>query len=363
MGRGASKLAFKGLVRPEVGFTLVELMISFAISTIVVMAGFTVLTTSNKANLANNKVAGAQYNARVAIEILSRDIKMAGFGMTGPVGACTTPLVPVDNVPTASVVPNDVGPDQVSLVVPATSNATTSWTLAGAATGPFTQISLTSGNINDMVTAGLINGSVISLGGATSAQVSNVNAAGGLITLGSTIGAPMVFPVGTPVYLLQCVTYRVETTPANFMATCGSNGPCLVRNNQAVAEGIEDLQLAYACDGCVSTQNGGVPDGIIDDQDGVATTWTEADWVTNNTWGAPPMTADKIRQVQITLVAVQIGAEQGLGEGSQAGVNTPTAVLASDHLPSNDVGFNLATYQQSRRRVLIRTVETRNVGL
>jgi len=38
-------------------------------------------------------------------------------------------------------------------------------------------------------------------------------------------------------------------------------------------------------------------------------------------------------------------------------------VVVGDHNPTNDAGFNLTTYQQIRRRVLIRTVDARNLGL
>jgi len=68
------------------GFTLVELMIGLAIATIIIAAGFTALTGSNKATQINDQTAQAQQNARIAMELLSHDIKMAGVGMTGAVG-------------------------------------------------------------------------------------------------------------------------------------------------------------------------------------------------------------------------------------------------------------------------------------
>jgi type IV pilus assembly protein PilW len=354
------------------GFTLIELMIALAITSIIVVASFTVLTTSNKATRANDQVAGMQYNARAAMELMSRDIKMAGFGMVGPVGNCNTPIVPLDNNPGGA----DTGPDAVSVATQAVSYTTTQWVLAAQAAGPFSQISLPSSQVGDMVTQGLANGSMISLGGVVSAQVATVAAAAGTITLQTPVGSSAVFPANTPVYLLQCVTYQVIPVPdANNV--CGGTAPCLVRGVVAglncnvatspcvpIVDGIEDLQLAYACDGCVATINAGIPDGVIDDQN-VNGTFDQADFITNSNWTTTPLTADTIRLVQISLVARQISAEQGLGETQSAGINTPTPLVVSDHNQAQDASYiaNPTQYAQQRRRVLVRTVETRNMGL
>jgi type IV pilus assembly protein PilW len=359
MRRRAATWEIGAIVRQEKGFSLIELMTAVAITGIIVAAGFTILTSSNKATNTTDQLAGTQQSARLAMELLSRDIKMAGFGSTGAAaGACATPIVPGDN----NIAGNDTGPDQVSLLVPATSNAVTSWTLSAQAPttagSSFTQIALTTANINDMVSAGMANGSYISLGGTPSVPVSVINAAGGTITFASSIGAPALFPAGTPVYLLQCVTYAISTNAV----TCGSAAPCLTRNGQAIAEGVEDLQLAYACDGCVSAINTGVPDGTIDNQGGAAG-FDEADFVTNNAWATPPMTPDKIRLVQVSLVARQVAPEMGLSEAQVRAVNTPGPIVVSDHNPSADAGYTLSNYQQWRRRVLVRTVQTRNLGL
>lgn len=352
------------------GFTLIELLVALVITSIIALAGFTILTTSNKATRANNQTVGAQSNARAAMELMSRDIKMAGFGMTSPVGNCATAIVPSDNTPGGA----DSGPDTVSMVVPAMSNANQQWVLSAQATAPATQIQLTSAHVTDMATLGLANGSVVSLGGAFSAQVTNVNAATGVITLAAPLVSPMAFPTNTPVFLLQCVTYQVIRPPdANNL--CAGNAPCLVRgvpaavNNCNVAsspcvpivDGIEDMQLAYACDGCTGT---GVPDGIIDDQGATPSgTFDQADFITNSTWATPPLTADKIRLVQLSLVSRQTSTDVGMGDNNTAGTFTSTPLQVSDHLASADTGYyNSVTYPQQRRRLLVRTITTRNVG-
>ncbi len=347
----------------EKGFTLVEMLTGLVIAVAVIAAGFVTLTTSNKATITNDQVAETQQNARVAMELISRDIKLAGFGFTGTtvgncqVGTSNVPIVPLDN----AVAGPDAGPDQVRLVVPMTNTATPAWTLANQVTGGVgaNVIALQVGAGNDMANAGLVadvvSGSIISIGGVISAKVTART--NDQLTLETPIGQG-VFTVGTPVYLLQCVTYAI----ANGNPPCGGNGPCLTRNGVAIADGVEDMQLAYGCDGCVSTINSGVPDGVIDNQDAVAG-FNTGDFITNNNWATSPLVPASIRLVQINVVARQMASDQGLGERNTPGTNMAGPVVVSDHNPSNDVGYDATTYSQFRRRLITRTVQVRNLGL
>ncbi len=343
----------------EHGLSLVEVMAAMVISLIVVGSAFTALISSTKSTHVNDQVAQTQQNARLAMELLARDIRMAGFGMTGPVGACTAGIMPDDNVETGP----DTGPDAVSVVVPNTNTTIAPlWTLRAQAQGPFTTIDLQVGAVAGMVTAGLGVGSTVSIGGAVSSTVTLVDSGNDRLTLQNQIGPPRIFPVGTQVFLLDCITYNISTNAV----TCAGIAPCLLRGGVPMVEGIEDLQLAYACDGCNAAVNGGVADGIPDDQNGSGT-FDAADFVTNtaaapNEWAQPPMTPDTIRLVQINIVAKQPREDRGMSESNVRAISTAGPIILSDHDPSADAGFNLFTYQVDRRRVLIRTVETRNMG-
>jgi type IV pilus assembly protein PilW len=275
------------------------------------------------------------------MEVITQDLKMAGFGMIGPVGLCATAIVPNDNVPGGVLTAiNDTGPDGISLVIP-----TLSGTLTAAAPA------VPGASFNTISVGGVTANSIISIGGAMTATAST---GGSPVTLTNFIPAPVTFPIGTPVYTLQCITYSIGATAA---ACPGSNAPCLLRAGAPITDGIEDVQFAYGCDGCVITINGGVPDKIIDDQN-AGGTFDQADFVSNSLWLTPPMTPDKIRLVQVTIVARQTAVDQGFGEGNKSGILTPAALQVSDHLHTLT-----PTYQQFRRRVLTRTVETRNMGL
>ena len=372
----------------ERGFTLVEMMISIVISTVIVAAGYTILTTTHKATISNERAVGTQQNVRVAMELIARDIKQAGFGLpeapnlpvggtagncaTGAAGTTITAIRPVDNnsaIPLTAV--NDTGADTISFVVPRTNptnGAISGWVLASAApsggAGSFTTITLTTTAVTEMQNAGMQDGSgaYISLGGVVTVPVTS--STGATITLGSPTYAPVTFPAGTQVFLLQCVTYQVASGAAN----CGSAGPCLTRTVDSgtapavttpLVDGVEDLQLAYGCDGCNTTINAGVPDRVIDDFNG-NNTFDVADFQTNRVWTFGTFDPATIRLVQINLVARQTAIDQGTGEGIQSGaLSAPLQI--SDHLPSNDAGYAAATYQSFRRRLLTRTVDTRNL--
>ncbi len=355
------------------GFTLVELMIGLAVTVVVVAAGFTVLTTTQKATHANDQVANTQQSARIAMDLLSRDIKQAGYGMIGPVGACGSAIMPGDNDPTGP----DKGPDQITLVVPVGNSVTpNAWTLQTAVGPGFNQIQLTStAAVNNMVSQGMVANSLISVGGGATGTVTTTST--DKINL-NPIPAPLSFGVGTPVYLLQCIRYQIGATAA----ACG-NGlwPCLLRGPVGgalvpIVDGIEDIQFAYACDGCVATVNGGVQDGIIDDQGGAGGSFGPEDFLTNSTWSIGSLSPDKIRFVQVTIVARQSlavtgqnSADEGFGELVRPGSPTAAPVPVSDHDPNSGVfiaGDYAAlnpSYTQYRRRILSRTIQTRNIGL
>lgn len=346
----------------QAGVTLIELMAGMVVGMTIVAAAFTILTTTSKSLRANEQVVGAQQNLRLAMELLSRDIKLAGFGSPGvAIGNCTYAIMPNDQTATGP----DTGPDSVQLLVPMTrSTGSNKWTLQNATPSSGTaRITLQPGAVTDMETSGLANGSYISVAGSATAKVAAYNKSASTIDV--TIPPPLWFQAGDPIYLLQCIRYQVVSAPdpGNL---CGGVTPCLTRgvagvttgpNAEApIAEGIEDLQLAYACDGCVATINSGIPDRSIDDVN-APVGFGQEDFLSNVSWTAAPLTPDKIKLVQIALVARQSSADQGFGENSKAVEGSPSMTVGP--LPSD---HTLAADPNHRRRVLVKTVDTRNIG-
>lgn len=357
----------------EGGFTLLEVMVGGLIATIIVAAAFTILITSNRATKVNVQVVETQQNVRLAMDLIAQDIKLAGFTANGTIGNCTVgvpaqpaPIVPLDNVPGGAVgTINDVGPDSIRMVVPsATAGAAGGLpAITAPLNGNATLITLAAADITAMTADGMALGSVVSVGGVHASAVTAIGAT--MLTLGTPIpsidgtgGAP-AFPIGTPVYLLKCVTYAISTVAA----TCGGSTSCLTRDGVPMVDGIEDLQLAYGCDGCnTAAPNPPGPNGVIDEQDASGGTFTQGDFITNSAWGTSPMTPNKIKVVQVTIVARQPQVDEGLSESISLVSNTPGPVVVSDHDPSADAGYNAATYAQPRRRVLTRTIQVRNLG-
>jgi len=364
-----------GLWKSQRGATLVELLIAVFVALVITGAGFAILTSTDKSTRTNEQVVETQQNARLAMDILARDIKNAGFGMTGAladnnckvgrsVSGAAAALVPWDQTPLGA----DQGPDQISMVVPLGSVGTPTWTLTNAVGGPmgFSQIKLPSGAAAAM--ASQAGGSLIapaaflSIGGAATSTVTAV--AGDTITLVPLPG-PFAFGVGAQTYLLQCVTYSIGTTAV----ACGNgSSPCLLRNGAVIADGIEDIQFEYACDGCNILVNGGAADGIIDDQVTIGNGYDSGDFVSNNAWTSSPMTPNTIRMVKVYIVARQTLADTGLGEGTGSAALSPAPLQVSDHnhaqgvFVAGDYAALYPPYQQFRRRVLTRTIEARNLA-
>jgi type IV pilus assembly protein PilW len=355
----------------EKGMTLIELMVAMVVSVVVVAAALALLVTSNNAIQVNQQTTDTQQNVRLAMDLISRDIKLAGFNMSSAVPGCVVgllataaPIVPLDNVPAGAVgAINDVGPDAVNLVVPSMTagNGGGVPVLSAAASGG-NIIPLSAADIGAMVTSGLVLGSVVSIGGSFSSPVTAIGAAS--LTLAKGLPAAAQFPAGAPVYLLQCVAYTVSANPA----ICLGSTSCLLRNGVPMVDGIEDLQLAYACDGCnVLPPNTPLPDGVIDDQDNPgplpvgAGVFSAGDYITNNNWATLPMTPDKIRLVQVTIVARDNQASKGLSARNSIQMHAAAPVIVSDHNPALDATYNALLYNQQRRRVLTKTVQVRNL--
>jgi len=365
-----------GSWRSQQGATLIELLIAVFVALVITASGFAILTSTEKSTRTNEQVVETQQNARIAMDLLSRDIKNAGFGMIAPLAdnnckvgraasGAAAALVPWDQ----TVAGADKGPDEISMVVPLGSAGTPAWTLLNPVGGPvgFNQITLPAGAAANM--ASQAGGSLtvptpayVSIGGAATSTVTAV--AGDTLTLAPLPG-PLAFGTGAKVYLLQCVTYSIGTTPA----ACGNgSSPCLRRNGAVIADGIEDIQFEYACDGCNSGVNGGVVDGIIDDQVTLGNGYDSGDFVSNNAWTASPMTPETIRMVKVFIVARQTIADTGMGETSGHGVITSAPLQVSDHdhsqglFAAGDYAALDPPYERFRRRVLTRTIEARNLA-
>jgi type IV pilus assembly protein PilW len=77
------------------GFTLVELLVAMAISGIIAGAIFTAFLSQQRSYLAQEQVSEVQQNLRAALDIMTRDIRMAGYSRGAP-GFGITDISPRD---------------------------------------------------------------------------------------------------------------------------------------------------------------------------------------------------------------------------------------------------------------------------
>lgn len=64
------------------GFTLIEILVSLAILGIVLAGIYSVYTMQHKSYIVQEQVAEMQQNERIALQMITRDIRMAGLGLT-----------------------------------------------------------------------------------------------------------------------------------------------------------------------------------------------------------------------------------------------------------------------------------------
>jgi len=69
----------QGHIPKNHGFTLVEMLVVMAIFGLVMAGLYTIFVSSNRLYLAQEEIVGAQQEARTALEIIGRQVRMAGY--------------------------------------------------------------------------------------------------------------------------------------------------------------------------------------------------------------------------------------------------------------------------------------------
>jgi prepilin-type N-terminal cleavage/methylation domain-containing protein len=81
------------LGRRERGFTLIELLIAMVVAAIIIAGVYRIFNVQQKTFVVQEEVAEAQQNARAVMDLVARDIRMAGFGMPAwDVGVFSEPI-------------------------------------------------------------------------------------------------------------------------------------------------------------------------------------------------------------------------------------------------------------------------------
>ncbi len=232
----------------QTGLTLVELMVAMTVG-LILMAGVIQIFASNKQTYRiQDATSRLQENGRFAVDMLRRDIRMAGFW------GCNS------NITNVSSNLNNPG-NYVDITLGGISGtdgaagAPDTITLQGAYNSGLNVNSHSQAAASFATPAGndLQRFEIILVSDCTKAdisQISNATPASGSVVVNTGVGAPgnaskpPQYPPGSSIYHVRKVTYSIQS---------GASGqPSLFRSedgvDQEVVEGVEDMQILYGED-------------------------------------------------------------------------------------------------------------------
>ncbi|MCG6535549.1 MAG: prepilin-type N-terminal cleavage/methylation domain-containing protein [Syntrophales bacterium LBB04] len=193
------------------GFTLIELLIGVALSGIVVLALYGLLTSQHRVYVVQDDISEMHQNLRLAMERISRDLTMAGFGKPSRLGTSTWPqLNGISGLDFSIKVTGGKTLDIIGCLDPADGHA------VGALSLGATTITLQSGEGSSFNTT---TKSDISIGGKENAKI--VSIAGDTLTIDTNPilsvnqGLTHAYPAGISIYAVKYVTYSVDTSDPN----------------------------------------------------------------------------------------------------------------------------------------------------
>jgi type IV pilus assembly protein PilW len=331
------------LHRDSSGFSLTEVMIAMIIGLILLGAVTTTYIAQNRSFVAQDSVTEVNTQSKIAHDMISNDIKGAGFGTPGdmnqdPVNARIDIITPVDSSTSSDAVTVVGGFRMIGTAWP-------SGVAAGGACPDYIEIEDTSFDIslNGTATPNTADMSYLTIDGIQFLQVTAVGA-GGSVTVDPPL--PRYFPlvdtngdnlcdIGRPVYLVEDVTYCVAADSRLHRIWRNANAatctPGAASDDEIIAENVEDLQLAYALD----TDE----DGQLDDLDADG----EADYYDGGAVADP---------TTIKAVRINILARSDFPDPNYSSQGNPPAQIENRALSATNDNF--------RRRWWRTTVKVRN---
>jgi prepilin-type N-terminal cleavage/methylation domain-containing protein len=208
-----------GVLGRKKGLTLVELLLALALSSILIAALYRVLISQHKTYGIQEQVADMQQNLRIALDQMTREIRMAGYGgnilaIFGDINGFTDIITPADNSITIILA------DQVGVLKQTTTKG-------------LNQLKVTNASIFNTDKK-----KYLCLNGLNNYLIRSILT--DTITLTSSLSEDHV--INEPVCLVKAITYALGLSGGK---------PALRRNEntgggaQPVAENVESLQFAY----------------------------------------------------------------------------------------------------------------------
>lgn len=337
------------LFRASQGMTLIEVMVASLIGIILTLAFYSAMNYQQKTNVIQDKVTKAQGNLRVALSMLERDVRMAGFGLNEQLSLSggRQGIYPCDGCGdgTGAAVPTTRSD---SIEIWANFNDKKLYTSAAIAVNG-TGVSVGNDPTDNTKNASSYfkKGDYLVLrdpvANKTEARLITVVAANQLTVSAGTTNA---YPINSEVRDIKRHTYAIDGS-GNLTLTLVTNTTTGATSGPIVAENIEDIQFAYGMDNTTSD-----PDGVIE-------AWVNdplADGVDNDGSGTVDDSRDlsRIVAVRITILARTDAVDKSWADAGKTppflrqGIENHTASTTPD-------GY--------RRRLLEKTIFVRNLGL
>lgn len=329
------------------GFTLIELMVSMALFGLIAAGAMSLVLSGARTQSRSARVDVAQTSLRSAIDFITRDVVGASAG--AKTGLLT--LASNGNTVTAvNLTLNNVGPNGDDWLELYTVDGSTAAQLTTGVGSGVASLPITYEQSSTVANGCILCGQFLStLPYPAYVEVSDLSSSA-IVALKSVTSTALTLAENMPagyaanawVLPSRHVTYKISTT--TFLAASTGNASMLMMDVngsgfQPLAEGVEDMQIAYGFD------NDG--NGIVDDK-GLAANDDEFLYnVAGETLGT--WSIANLRTIRVTLVVKGTSVEGGLQ-------NLPAPPKAEDHTPTGGPdGFI--------RRVLRTEIAVRNFNL
>ncbi len=309
------------------GYTITEMLIAIVIGTLLITASAATYIAQNRSYTTQESITEVNTQSKIAHDLISNDIKTAGFGIpddmnADPINGITSVITPLDSSFNADAITIVGGFRRIGTLWPA--GGSPGMACPDSIPMGTTQVSII---LSGTVGANTLDRSYLSFDGVDYAQVASCtmsgdNCSSGTITLDRPLTAtyPLIdsnggtnCDTGRPVYLVEDVTYCIDNNSTlrriRRNADAGTCNAIDTSDNEAIAENIEDLQFAYALD----TDSDGMVDGAF-----------------INDGNIPD--PDLIRSVRVSVLARADRSDSGY-----AGQGIPPATIENrDHIQTND---------------------------
>ena len=235
------------IINNKKGFTLTELLVSLAISGVIMAGVYSVFSSQQRSYVAQEQITEVQQNLRASMLILSRNVRMASFGF-GPDGISYHDGAGIAHI--SGITGFNTNPDRIDIVY-ADNSVSANITIPMPVSSAELNVDGTAGFADGdlvIITDG-INGSLLEI---TTVQpvalklqhnpaVDNINPPGG-----QNIFPPGGYGPGSKVYKIKYYSFDVSfADPAHPTLRLDRDGPLGGATYQPLARNIEDLQVVY----------------------------------------------------------------------------------------------------------------------